>query len=292
MKAGIDLGGSTIRIFYETDGRILEEEYKVAGNPLVNKDALNFIKEKLAEKKVDILGCAVSGGSSQTVRSFLKSALNEVARSIEVFSDIDAVHYTFFEGADGILVIAGTGSNILVKYNGKAVHFGGLGYLIGDEGSGFWFGKEFLKRGISDMQLKRQTDFSKAVEVFFGENDFAEVLQKVYSAELPSKLIADFGKTVIGTESAKQILEEGAALLSRGVFAAAKSAGISEETPIKVGLFGGMFGHSPFFKNAFKKKLSSALKNIEFITQKEHFGVALIKMAEEKITEETIEKTH
>ncbi len=292
MNAGIDLGGSTVRIFYETKNALSTDEYEVSGNPLVNKSVLDFVKEKLSTKKVDILGCAVSGGSSKTVKKLVKDGLSKVARFVEVFSDIDAVHYAFFEDGDGVLVIAGTGSNILAKFNGKAVHFGGLGYLIGDEGSGFWFGKEFLKRGLSDLQTGKKTEFSEAVADFFKESDFAEVLQKIYTASLPSKLIADFGKTVIKTESAKQILEEGAKILSRSVYTAVKAAGIREGMFIKVGLFGGMFQHSHFFKDVFEKHLNDLLKNAEFVPQKTSFGEALIKLAERKIAEETIEKTH
>ncbi len=292
MNVGIDLGGSTIRVFYETENALSTDEYKVSGNPLVNKSVLDFVKEKLSAKKVDILGCAVSGGSSKTVKKLVKEGLSTVAQFVEVFSDIDAVHYAFFEEGDGVLVIAGTGSNILARFNGKAVHSGGLGYLLGDEGGGFWFGKEFLRRGLSDLQTGKKTEFSEAVTDFFKESDFAEVLQKIYTASLPSKLIADFGKTVIKTESAKQILEEGAKLLSRSVYTAAKATGIREETPVKVGLFGGMFQHSRFFKDAFERNLSDLLKNAEFVSQKMSFGEALIKLAKRKIAEETIEKTH
>ena len=292
MNVGIDLGGSTIRVFYETENALSTDEYKVSGNPLVNKSVLDFVKEKLSAKKVDILGCAVSGGSSKTVKKLVKEGLSTVAQFVEVFSDIDAVHYAFFEEGDGVLVIAGTGSNILARFNGKAVHSGGLGYLLGDEGGGFWFGKEFLRRGLSDLQTGKKTEFSEAVTDFFKESDFAEVLQKIYTTSLPSKLIADFGKTVIKTESAKQILEEGAKLLSRSVYTAAKATGIREETPVKVGLFGGMFQHSRFFKDAFERNLSDLLKNAEFVSQKMSFGEALIKLAKRKIAEETIEKTH
>ncbi len=292
MNVGIDLGGSTVRVFYETENALSTDEYKVSGNPLVNKSVLDFVKEKLSAKKVDILGCAVSGGSSKTVKKLVKEGLSTVAQFVEVFSDIDAVHYAFFEEGDGVLVIAGTGSNILARFNGKAVHSGGLGYLLGDEGGGFWFGKEFLRRGLSDLQTGKKTEFSEAVTDFFKESDFAEVLQKIYTNSLPSKLIADFGKTVIKTESAKQILEEGAKLLSRSVYTAAKATGIREETPVKVGLFGGMFQHSRFFKDAFERNLSDLLKNAEFVSQKMSFGEALIKLAKRKIAEETIEKTH
>lgn len=46
----------------------------------------------------------------------------------------------------GLLLIAGTGSIVLGRVAGHWVRAGGLGPLLGDEGSAFWIGRAWLRR--------------------------------------------------------------------------------------------------------------------------------------------------
>src|ERR671922_279575 len=51
------------------------------------------------------------------------------------------------DGRPGALLLAGTGSIVLGRdARGRLVRAGGLGPLIGDEGSAFWLGREWLRR--------------------------------------------------------------------------------------------------------------------------------------------------
>jgi glucosamine kinase len=50
------------------------------------------------------------------------------------------------DGRPGLLVLAGTGSIVLGRDGeGRVARAGGLGPLIGDEGSAFWLGREWLR---------------------------------------------------------------------------------------------------------------------------------------------------
>lgn len=286
MDVAIDLGGSTIRLFYKENERISKEELSILGNPLVNRNSLRALKEKLKGKEIDILSCAVAGGSSKTIREKIKNYLKEYARFVYVFSDIEATHYSFFGNKDGILVISGTGSNILIKSNGKVVRFGGLGYLLDDEGSGFWFGKEFIKQGILDLQANKKTMISKAVKDYFGSNDYTEILNKIYSEKLPSKAVADFGKSVANLEVSKGILNKGAKLLFESLKKALKTAKINPQANLKIALFGGMFDRVPYFKEVFIFHLSKNLKEFEIVENKVDFLEALINLGKEYHLEE------
>jgi glucosamine kinase len=54
-----------------------------------------------------------------------------------------------FHGGPGILIIAGTGSNVLGRAaDGTMYSAGGWGPALGDEGSGFWIGHEALRAGF------------------------------------------------------------------------------------------------------------------------------------------------
>jgi glucosamine kinase len=56
-----------------------------------------------------------------------------------------------FPGAPGILVIAGTGSNVIGRNAlGKLFGAGGWGPVLGDEGSGYWIGLEAIRAALRE----------------------------------------------------------------------------------------------------------------------------------------------
>ncbi len=56
-------------------------------------------------------------------------------------------------GLEGICLIAGTGSLGIGRLeNGKVVRAGGLGYMLGDEGSAFWLSHEAIKRILRSIE--------------------------------------------------------------------------------------------------------------------------------------------
>jgi N-acetylglucosamine kinase-like BadF-type ATPase len=72
--------------------------------------------------------------------------LGRVARRVVVISDAEAAFLGAVGDQAGILILAGTGSIVLGRDgDGRWARAGGLGPLIGDEGSGFWIGREWLR---------------------------------------------------------------------------------------------------------------------------------------------------
>ncbi len=280
MKIGMDLGGSSTRIFFDNGETEYYSVFSQPGNPLINKGVLEFLKERLEGKSASIIACAVSGGGSAEARETLKSELQRFAKKVFVFPDIKAVHYAFFGNGDGIIVISGTGSVVYGKNSGKELQIGGLGYLLGDEGGGFWFGKEFIKRGLLDMQIGKETFFSKSIKNYFRTDNYADILKKIYSFSLPSKLIADFGATVLNSKESFEILDAGAEKLADEVCTAAKM--LKTEKP-EIGTYGGFFAHSEFFTERFKQYVRKMLGECEYENQKLKVEKAVIKIAEEEI---------
>ncbi len=79
-------------------------------------------------------------------RRALARRLAGLARRVEVISDAQAALLGALGDRAGVLVLAGTGS-IVVGYDGRVrwQRAGGLGPLVGDEGSAFWLGREWLR---------------------------------------------------------------------------------------------------------------------------------------------------
>ena len=62
-----------------------------------------------------------------------------------------------FPGSAGVLVMAGTGSNIVARSSqGDLIHVGGWGPAVADEGSGNWIGKQAV-RAIFDAMDRNET---------------------------------------------------------------------------------------------------------------------------------------
>jgi glucosamine kinase len=76
-------------------------------------------------------------------------ALNVAAGAVRFVHDTLAAHAAAFDGAPGIVVIAGTGSVAYgVAPDGTRLRVGGWGFLFGDEGSAFWLGRHALSKAM------------------------------------------------------------------------------------------------------------------------------------------------
>jgi N-acetylglucosamine kinase-like BadF-type ATPase len=72
--------------------------------------------------------------------------LARVARRVEVLSDAQIAHLGALGGGAGVLILAGTGSIVIGRNPaGRWARAGGFGPLLGDEGSGFWLGRAWLR---------------------------------------------------------------------------------------------------------------------------------------------------
>lgn len=88
-----------------------------------------------------------SGASATGVRAWLVASLREaVSGELLLLGDEVIALDSAFRGRRGVLVIAGTGSNIVARAGtGAMVHTGGWGPALAEEGSGHWIGSEALR---------------------------------------------------------------------------------------------------------------------------------------------------
>jgi N-acetylglucosamine kinase-like BadF-type ATPase len=79
-------------------------------------------------------------------RRALARRLARAARRVEVLSDAQIAHLGALGGGPGVLILAGTGSIVIARdHAGRWARAGGFGPLLGDEGSGFWLGRAWLR---------------------------------------------------------------------------------------------------------------------------------------------------
>lgn len=105
-------------------------------------------------------------------KKIVSDLLASVFEKRTVFSDLHAAAISLFGDNSGWFAILGTGS-VLGFWNGREVAevIGGLGYKLGDEGSGFYFGKlvlEAAKNGTLNtaQEIKFQEEFKNQIPNF------------------------------------------------------------------------------------------------------------------------------
>jgi len=139
---GVDLGATWLRAALVEDGRLVRR-WKV---PAVRWTELEPALRRLKTGKLDRLTVGPTGVWKASDRKRLAFSLKKFSKAVRVVSDVELAHEAAFGGGPGILVIAGTGSIAFGRDgSGRTARAGGLGALLGDEGSAFWLGREALR---------------------------------------------------------------------------------------------------------------------------------------------------
>jgi glucosamine kinase len=120
----------------------LEEGFAAADEAL----AQCFEGAGLARGNRSIAACfALAGASDPSMRSEIESRRHEFHLAVFT-SDAHAACIGAHRGADGGIVIVGTGSIAEAFVEGRHYRAGGWGFPVSDEGSGAWIGSELARR--------------------------------------------------------------------------------------------------------------------------------------------------
>ena len=132
-----------------------------------------------------------AGCSSTEMNDIVKLGLSNVFTNAHIHIDHDliACAYATYSGNPSICCIIGTGSNSCY-FDGETVSevVPALGYILGDEGSGTYFGKKLLSAFLYHQLPKHvEEDFVKEYAI-----DKNEIVNKVYRNENANVYIASF----------------------------------------------------------------------------------------------------
>jgi glucosamine kinase len=138
-----------------------------------------------------------------------------------VVSDIELAYRANFATGDGILLYAGTGSvAYAIDEKVRAHKIGGWGYLLGDEGAGYWIGREAIRFTLFQIESKAEVADKSLADLILKEinaHDWSSVKAFVYSQERSAiaalTKIVDFAATS-GDSDAIAILHKAAGNLA------------------------------------------------------------------------------
>ncbi len=159
VRVGVDLGGTRIRVAAggrpgNWSRRFQAPAPALAGLPQLLRRL--WRRWRLSRGRVDALVVAAKGIWTPAERRALEARLGGFARRVRAISDAEAAFHGALDDEPGILVLAGTGSIVLGQNRGgRRRRAGGLGALLGDEGSAFWIGRLWLKAAWSGERARK-----------------------------------------------------------------------------------------------------------------------------------------
>jgi N-acetylglucosamine kinase-like BadF-type ATPase len=163
-----------------------------------------------------------------------------------VINDVVGAWATATGVQPGVGVISGTGSNVFgVGPDARTWRAGGWGHVLGDEGSGYWFGVQSIQAALCDRESSGpETALSAAAVAFFGASSVEALAAMVYSKPLTKGEIAAFAIETArvageGDAVACALYEDGARRLSWQIAAVIGRTGLEGSFP--VGLIGSAF---------------------------------------------------
>jgi N-acetylglucosamine kinase-like BadF-type ATPase len=143
---GADVGGSWIRLVARRGDRRLGALRTPA---TCVGDLGRFFPTLLRARRWGDAAALVVGARgiwTTAERRAVARRLAGVARHVEVLSDAQLAHLGALGVGAGVLILAGTGSIVIGRNRGgRWARAGGFGPLLGDEGSGFWLGRAWLR---------------------------------------------------------------------------------------------------------------------------------------------------
>jgi N-acetylglucosamine kinase-like BadF-type ATPase len=162
---GLDIGGS------KTHGILIRDGEPCAEATVGSANVQNITPATAAAHLADLfmaLGAEdvsrVVAGAGGVDTEADRKALEQLIRPLAPHADITVVHDSrliLAAGGEstGIAVISGTGSVAWGRNTrGEEARSGGWGYLLGDEGSGYWLGREAVRHSLRRMDDSRAPD--------------------------------------------------------------------------------------------------------------------------------------
>src|SRR6185312_14507861 len=150
VAVGVDAGGSGSRAVVVRDGVVVARRDLGPINVLLHADAVDRLAGAVTDAGAVAAGFGLAGlRSAEQARALTAELGRRTGATVAVGDDTDAALAGAFAGRPGIVVIAGTGSGAAGRdAAGRTVRVGGHGFLLGDEGGGYWIGREAVRAAL------------------------------------------------------------------------------------------------------------------------------------------------
>lgn len=246
------------RVFFLSDG--LNPYFRTFGQ--LSEAIRKGVKKELKDVDVNRIYFYGSGSGNQSRKAILSNAIREnfSEAEINIESDLLGAAIACFGRDKGIACILGTGSNTCF-YNGEEIEKGipSLGFVLGDEGSGGYFGKRILN-GYYYKTMPQ--DLREAIEESH-DMSLEGILHKVYEEPQANRFVASFSK-ILGTYKDHPYIQE---MVRKGFesFADKQLAYFEESKSMKIGFVGSI---ASVYEEVLEEVLSERNMNLSIIIKR------------------------
>ncbi len=286
MVVGVDIGGSKSHgVRVGPDGEVLAERVVGSANiesvTLAQADAaLDKLFDALGRHGIDVVCAGSAGINTPDQEAWLSGMISRRAPGAKVIIAHDTrLILATPEFDTGIAVICGTGSVAWGRNEaGDTARAGGWGYLLGDEGSGYWVTREAVRHALSRADRGLAADpLTDAVAAACGVGAAYEVLAKFYAEPVRrewagrSHVVFDLARQ--GDEAAARIVADTAAAIVGQIAAVASQLDLTG--PVALG--GGLIVHQPLLQDAVRDGLAQrGITGVEPLTREPVFGAVYL----------------
>jgi len=219
---GIDAGGTkTVCLLADERGAILSEargpgaNLHAAGELAVEKVLHEVMEQAIGDRAVvpAAICLGIAGVHRDDEAQVVRAMMRRIGYKSRTLVVNDALIALVAGARDepAIVLIAGTGSIAYGRNGaGEAARAGGWGHMIGDEGSGYWVGREALAAVMRAADGRGpETALSPEILEYFNVTDVSRLPRIVYDRDQPRTSVAALGPIV------QRVAEQGDAVALR-----------------------------------------------------------------------------
>jgi glucosamine kinase len=205
---GVDAGGTKTEFLLGDESRELGRVQtgsikRLRRDEAATEQNLTYALSELAAQSgvsmLSVTRCCVgaSGSTAPLVSEWITTAFRpRIGGELLLVEDVDIALDAAFPGGRGVLILAGTGSNVAGRgIDGEIVTAGGWGPALSDEGSGYFLGVEALRRGFRAIDQGRTTMLLENIQSYWGLTSLGEVVE--YANANPAPEFSELAPLVI-----------------------------------------------------------------------------------------------
>ena len=293
---GIDAGGTkTVCQLADENGEVLAEarrggaNLQASGELEVEKVLHEVMEEAIGDH--DVRPAAICLGiagvdrpdDARVVRAIMKR-IGYKARVLVVNDALVALE-AGAPGIPGVVLIAGTGSIAYGRNDhNQAARAGGWGYMLGDEGSGYWIGRSALRAVLREADRRGPaTRLTGLLLNYYGVTRAQDLIAQVYHGSLRPSAIAALAQCVMGAFNdgdsvAIGILRSAADQLESAALSVARRLElIGSDFPFV--LSGGIFRAVPWLEEELTRRLPMASPRARTILLNDEPATGAVRLA-------------
>lgn len=272
---GIDAGGTkTVCLLADEHGVVLAEargegaNLQASGELSVEKVLHGVMEEAIGDRAIvpAAICLGIAGVDRPDDFAVVRAIMKRIGYKARVLIVNDALVAleAGASGQPGIVIISGTGSICYGRNaDGEAARSGGWGYVLGDEGSGYWIGRAALRAVLRQADKRGPvTALTPMLLEHFGVTQPQGLIHQVYHTNLKPAAIGALARSVQaafreGDEVAIGILRGAANELESSALSVARRLKMAGQ-PFTFLLAGGIFRAVPWLQEELERRLPVA----------------------------------